>query len=110
MDKPLAIDFNNDGKITLNNHSDAIGSIANYFKKSGWEKGQEVAIPVSFFGTRYKAKKTGYKYKYKRVQLREFKSKRVTNYRGDIYLIKLQRSNHDEMWFGTKNFLCYYSI
>ncbi len=102
--KPLAIDFNNDGKISLHNHSDAIGSIAHYLKKSGWKKNQEVAIPVSFFGKRYRAKKTGYKYKYKRVQLRELRTKRVTNYRGDIYLIKLDRSNHDEMWFGTKNF------
>ncbi len=102
--KDLVVDFNRDGKISMNNHSDAIGSIAHYLKKSGWKKGLEVAIPVSYFGKRYRAKKTGYRYRYKRVQLREFTTKTNMRYRGDIYLIKLQRSTYDEMWFGTTNF------
>ena len=102
--KKLAIDFDNNGKISLNTNSDAIGSIAHYLKRSGWQRGQEVAIPVSYFHKKYKAKPTGYRYKYKRVQLRELRNKRVTNYKGDVYIIKLQRSKHDELWLGTKNF------
>jgi membrane-bound lytic murein transglycosylase B len=102
--KKLAIDFDNNGKISLNTNSDAIGSIAYYLKKSGWKKGQDVAIPVSYFHKKYTAKPTGFRYKYKRVQLRELRNKRVTNYRGDVYIIKLQRSKHDELWLGTKNF------
>ncbi|MEA3419778.1 MAG: lytic murein transglycosylase B [Campylobacterota bacterium] len=100
----LAVDFNHDGKIRMNDPVDAIGSIAHYFKRSGWKKGQEVAIPVSFLGHRYTGKKTGYQYKYSRASLKELRPKRRTSYNGDIYLIKLQRSNRDELWYGTKNF------
>lgn len=102
--KKLAIDFNHDGKISLNHHEDAIGSIAHYLKKAGWRKEQEVAIPASFFGNRYNDKKTGYKYKYEQRELKKVRPKRSTQYRGDIYLIKLKRSNRDELWLGTTNF------
>jgi len=102
--KKLAIDFDNNGKISLNTNSDAIGSIANYLKKSGWERGEEVAIPVSYFHKRYKVKPTGFRYRYKRVEVRELRNKRVTNYTSDVYIIKLQRSQYDELWLGTKNF------
>ncbi|MEA3492236.1 MAG: lytic murein transglycosylase B [Campylobacterota bacterium] len=102
--KKLAIDFNNDGKISMNNHIDAIGSVANYLKQSGWRRGQEVAIPVSFLGHRYLRKDIGYRHKYSRYAFKDLRPKRATNYKGDIYIIKLQRSRLDEVWFGTKNF------
>ena len=37
-----AVDFNKDGQIDLFNPEDAIGSIANYFKKNGWKTSQPV--------------------------------------------------------------------
>ncbi len=102
--KKLALDFDNDGKVNLNDPDDAIGSIAHYLKKSGWKKGQEIAIPIFFFGERYTEKKTGYRHKYSRKELTKLRPKRVTRYKGPIYLIKLERDNHDELWYGTKNF------
>ena len=102
--KSLAVDFNKDGKTRMNDPVDAIGSIAHYLKRSGWKNGQEVTIPVYFLGNRYTDKKTGYKYKYSRSSLKKLRPRRHTKYNGDIYLIKLQRSKHDELWFGTKNF------
>jgi len=102
--KSLAVDFNRDGRVSMNNHTDAIGSIAHYFKKSGWKKNEEVAIPVSFLGHRYFGKKTGYKYKYTRASLPELKPKQFTTYNDTVYLIKLQRASRDELWYGTKNF------
>jgi membrane-bound lytic murein transglycosylase B len=41
-----AVDFDNDGKRDLWNHSDAIGSIANYYKTFGWQPGEPVAVAV----------------------------------------------------------------
>ncbi len=102
--KNIAIDFNNDGKISMNNHVDAIGSVANYLKQSGWKRGEEVAIPVTFLGHRYLRKNIGYKHKYGRYDFKDLRPKRVTSYKGNIYIIKLQRSRLDELWFGTKNF------
>ncbi len=44
-----AIDFDGDGKIDLfNSPTDAIGSVANYFKSFGWKTGQPSFYPVSF--------------------------------------------------------------
>ncbi len=46
-----AVDFNNDGKVDLNNATDAIGSIANYMQANGWQAGQPIAIEAQFVGT-----------------------------------------------------------
>jgi membrane-bound lytic murein transglycosylase B len=44
-----AIDFDSDGKVDLfNSPTDAIGSVANYFKAFGWKTGQPTHYPVSF--------------------------------------------------------------
>jgi membrane-bound lytic murein transglycosylase B len=102
--KSLAVDFNRDGKVSMNDPVDAIGSIAHYLKQSGWKKGQEVAIPVFYFGDRYTAKKTGFGHKYSREELKDLRPRRATNYKGPVYLIKLERGNYDELWYGTSNF------
>jgi membrane-bound lytic murein transglycosylase B len=41
----LAVDFNNDGKRDLWQPADAIGSVANYFSKNGWQLHGTVAAP-----------------------------------------------------------------
>jgi membrane-bound lytic murein transglycosylase B len=44
-----AIDFDGDGKVDLfNSSTDAIGSVANYFKSFGWKTGQATHYPLSF--------------------------------------------------------------
>jgi len=51
-----AVDFDGDGHRDLwRNPTDAIGSVANYFKKNGWRSGQPVAVPATVSGTRYPA-------------------------------------------------------
>ncbi|VAX14689.1 Membrane-bound lytic murein transglycosylase B [hydrothermal vent metagenome] len=53
--RQYAIDFNGDGRRDLwRNPSDAIGSVANYFKKHHWKKGQPIANKVSVRGEAYK--------------------------------------------------------
>lgn len=49
-----AVDFDGDGhRDVWRNPTDAIGSVANYFRKNGWRAGQPVATPASVSGSRY---------------------------------------------------------
>jgi len=68
--KLFAVDFNNDGKIRISKPVDAIGSIANYFKKNGWRKDELISTRVSYKGNRFYGLKTGYKHKYARRDLK----------------------------------------
>lgn len=103
--KKFAVDFNMDGKVDLYNEIDAIGSIANYFKKSGWNKQIPVVTRVAYKGKRFNKFKTGFKYKYKRSNLKGIKPKNKNfYYPKKVYLIKLDRKKHDELWYGTSNF------
>lgn len=50
-----AIDFDGDGKRDLwNNPTDAIGSVANYFRKHHWKPGQPITHKVQVHGKRHK--------------------------------------------------------
>jgi membrane-bound lytic murein transglycosylase B len=49
-----AIDFDNDGKRDIwNNNTDVIGSVASYFSRHGWRKGQPVTVAASNVGTNH---------------------------------------------------------
>ena len=44
-----AVDFDQDGYINLwESDYDVIGSVANYFKKNGWQAGQSIMTPISY--------------------------------------------------------------
>jgi len=99
------IDFNEDGKVSLQHPQDAIASIANYLKENGWRRGEEVATRVSYQGKRFKQYKTGYHIKYNRSDLKGiFPKQGKWNYHKKVRLIKLNKSHHDELWYGAKNF------
>jgi len=98
------VDFNGDGRITLQRHGDAIASIGNYLKKNGWRRGEPVATRVSYKGTRFGAYKTGYKKTYHRSQLKGIKPNVPWSYKGKVRLIKLKKKRYDELWYGAKNF------
>ena len=102
--KHYAVDFDKDGKIRLSKAEDAIGSIANYFKKNGWKKGEPVGTRVSYKGDRFYSLKTGIKHKYHRHNLKDIKPKGYFPYKKRVMLIKLQKANYDELWYGAKNF------
>ena len=102
--KAYGVDFNNDGKITLQKPEDAIASVANYFKQNGWRKGEPVATRVAYDGMRFRAYKTGYKKSYERRKLKGIKPKEKWDYKGKVRLIKLNTKMYDELWYGAKNF------
>ena len=101
----FAVDFNRDGRRSLQTTSDAIASIANYFKKNGWRKGETVGTRVTYDGNRYNRRKTGYKHKYSRNSLGDVAPyDKGWSYNKKVRLIKLDRYNYDELWYGAKNF------
>ncbi len=51
--REYAINFSGSGTCDLNNPTDAIGSVANYFKKHGWETDQPVVYPAVVGGSEY---------------------------------------------------------
>ena len=54
--RSYAVDFDGDGHRDLwRNPRDAIGSVANYFKKHGWRTGEPVAVPAQVSGGDYAA-------------------------------------------------------
>ena len=63
----LAIDFDGDGiRDIINNPADAIGSVANYLMKNGWQKGSNIAVEANLINkenpisTIWKMKKNEY--------------------------------------------------
>lgn len=103
--KHFGVDFNKDGKVSLQHPQDAIASIANYLDKNGWRRGEEVATRVSYKGKRFKKYKTGYSTTYERRELKGITPKYAKwDYHKKVRLIKLNKENHDELWYGAKNF------
>ena len=102
--KAYGVDFNKDGKITLQRAGDAIASVANYFRKNGWRVGEPVATQVSYAGNRFKAYKTGYTTTYNRKDLKGIAPKKYWAYNKKVRLIKLDKKEYDELWYGAKNF------
>jgi len=102
--KSLAVDFDKDGKIRLSTPLDAIGSIANYFKKNGWRKDEPVSTRVSYEGDRFYGLKTGYSYRYHRRDLKNIRPREYFPYNKKVMLIKLKKEKYDELWYGAHNF------
>lgn len=102
-----AVDFDGNGMRDFwNSSADPIGSVANYFKKHGWKKGEPVASPAF---VKESSKKLGSK------KMKPHKS--VKNYRGlgvkpadnfndsvKASLLKLDGKNGEEYWMILNNF------
>ena len=102
-----AVDYDKDGqRDLLNNISDAIASVANYFKAHGWKKDQ---------GTVYQARvSTGFKILKKQKlqpsltvkQLSDmgYSTKQKLDADAMVSLTQLQQKDKKEYWFGMHNF------
>ena len=105
-----AVDFDGDGKRDLwNNPVDAIGSVANYFKKHGWKAGQQVVLPASISGKNGQALiDKGIK---PHTDIDTFAAKGVVSDIKDhdplsdkAALVELQQVDNKEYWLAFDNF------
>jgi membrane-bound lytic murein transglycosylase B len=102
--KKVAVDLDKNKEIRLDKPIDAIGSVANYLRISGWERGTPVAVRVKYEGNRFDKFETGYKTSYNRNDLVGIAPRSRFHYAGNVSLIKLKEKAYDELWYGTKNF------
>ncbi|NTS75744.1 lytic murein transglycosylase B [Catenovulum sp. SM1970] len=103
-----AIDFDGDGvRDLINNPVDAIGSVANYFKKHGWKLDAAVTVPAEVQGEQYKSVLTkGNKPKLKAIDILA-KGVNVStdiNAQQKAKLQPLEIENGDEYWLTFHNF------
>lgn len=102
-----AIDFDKDGIRNLWQTSDAIGSVANYFKRHGWRKGEAVIEKANGNGHVHKAEgrmmKPHRSIDSFRQQGLSFKTALTTKDQQAV-LVKLDGKKGTEYWIGLHNF------
>jgi len=106
-----AIDFNGDGEKNIwTNNEDAIGSVANYFKRHGWQKDQPVADQVNLSKSTTLTKKDSCRRSCKlKMSVADFRQKGVVGEtqvddKTAAILLWLKQKNNNEYWLGYKNF------
>jgi len=104
-----AVDFDGDGYRDLwNNPADAIGSVANYFKRHGWKKGQPVVAPVTTKGKKFKRLirrelKPGWTYSNLKKHGIKFKQTYPNQLKGTLLELD-SGTKQPEYWVGWQNF------
>ena len=106
--RTYAVDFDHDGVIDIwNSTDDAIGSIANYFKQNGWQRGGPVATPAIVKGDKYKLLITDdLKPVTPANELRRYDIEPATSLPPGIKakLLVLEGKDKNEFWLGFENF------
>jgi len=103
-----AVDYDNDGlKDLWHNKADAIGSVANYFKRHGWKKDQAVTQRVHVKGDKYQdAVNDRLKPKWNVSELKALGVTPTQDVADDASatLVKLIGDKGAEFWLGNHNF------
>lgn len=106
--RAYAVDFDGDGVRDLfNSIPDVIGSVANYFKRHKWVKGQAVAYPAIYRGKAIPAGiKEGYSEKIsaKTLKNKGFITDTILNTKNKYSLLEFKLKDGHEYWVGTSNF------
>ncbi|MHB1946782.1 MAG: lytic murein transglycosylase B [Gammaproteobacteria bacterium] len=97
-----AVNFSGSGKIDLShNEVDVIGSVANYYKKHGWNTSQPITIPASIHGGKYQLHLT----KHRTISKAELMEAGIVPHHDLKYrVIQLQGHYGNEYWLGFHNF------
>lgn len=103
-----AVDFDGDGKRDLwNNPTDAIGSVANYFRKHHWKPGQPITHKVEVHGKKHASLITkSLKPEHTQQQLLDNGVILPGNIAADLNgkLLRFNKSQGYEYWIGWNNF------
>lgn len=106
--RAYAVDFDGDGHINIwNNPSDAIGSVASYFKRHGWQAGGQVASRAQVSGERVDEGLTQGLDPVKNVaELRELGWQAQGQLADELPVtaFRLEGAEGDEYWLGLPNF------
>lgn len=103
-----AIDFSGNGQVDLlNSHVDAIGSVANYFKRHGWANGEPVAFPVNQSPAALQDHvTTSPKPEFSYADLKRAGLELNTGMDGDtpVTLLEFDEADRNVLWLVTNNF------
>lgn len=106
--RTYAVDFDGDGRRDLwEDVDDVIGSVANYFHRHGWERGEEVAYPARLKGKRYvELLERGVKPKTAAGKLGNYGVDIDADLAADtpVSLIELEQADRPEYWVTRNNF------
>ncbi|MCS5710576.1 lytic murein transglycosylase B [Candidatus Berkiella aquae] len=108
----FAVDFTGSGKRDLiNSIDDSIGSVANYFKVNGWQKGAPVVLKANTTGDKFKsaiASTSNPKPEYSLPQLAALgisPPRNANAFKGHNFaLVSLESKDGPEYWLGGQNF------
>ncbi|WP_416305080.1 lytic murein transglycosylase B [Neptunicella sp. SCSIO 80796] len=103
-----AVDFDQDSiRDLLNNPEDAIGSVANYFQKNGWKKGQPVAFKAKLTNSDVESllsKNLKPEHQWQQVQRRGISIDGSLDNHTPVKLLQFDLSQGHEYWVGLNNF------
>lgn len=107
--RSYAVDFDGDNHRDIwSNPTDAIGSVANYFKKNGWRTGQPVAVPAAVTGGRSAAliseRLNPPKHSVAYLRSQGVTSQRAVSDTQKAMLLKFAGKQGAEYWLGFDNF------
>lgn len=106
--RAYAVDFDGDGQINLfDSLPDVLGSVANYFKRHGWQDDGAVTHPVKVID---EGKLTAFKvsrkplYDWSQLSQAGVTTKASINPDTDVTLLRLKQKDSTEFWAGLHNF------
>ena len=109
-----AVDFDENGRRDLwDSNEDVIGSVANYFKRHGWQAGELVTVPAKVKGKRYKALlDKGIKPVASVSELPQYgviaeynlTTEQAVDANQSVALLEFNKNDSDEYWLGFNNF------
>lgn len=105
--REYAVDFDGDGKRDLwNSWADAIGSVANYFRRHGWEHGGLIAVPAVLAENGAEPERTSALQKFRAGDLRTrgFVFSEGISDDTQALLVTLETETGTDYWLGLNNF------